>query len=137
MIYCAVIDTNVLVSSMLCPNSLPGEILRLIKIGTIQPAYNDEMLKEYKEVLGRNKFPFSQEEIDENIKEIIENGLQLERTKTNEAFTDKDDIVFYEIVLTANSKNSSYLVTGNVKHFPKKTFVVTPREMIDIIESQN
>lgn len=27
----------------------------------------------------------------------------------------------------------SYLVTGNLKHFPKKPFVVTPAEMLQII----
>jgi hypothetical protein len=27
----------------------------------------------------------------------------------------------------------SYLVTGNIKHFPEKPFIVTPREMLDII----
>ena len=27
----------------------------------------------------------------------------------------------------------SFLVTGNIKHFPKKPFVVTPAEMLQII----
>ena len=27
----------------------------------------------------------------------------------------------------------AYLVTGNIKHFPIKTYVVTPREMLDIV----
>lgn len=27
----------------------------------------------------------------------------------------------------------SYLVTGNIKHFPKKPFVVTPAEILQII----
>ncbi len=30
-------------------------------------------------------------------------------------------------------ERDAYLVTGNVKHFPEKPFVVTPRQMIDII----
>lgn len=30
----------------------------------------------------------------------------------------------------------AYLVTGNLKHFPTKPFVVTPREMLDILNSQ-
>jgi hypothetical protein len=28
---------------------------------------------------------------------------------------------------------AAYLVTGNIKHFPEKPFIVTPREMLDII----
>ena len=31
------------------------------------------------------------------------------------------------------SKEDSFLVTGNLKHFPKKPFVVSPAEMIQII----
>ena len=32
------------------------------------------------------------------------------------------------------SKDGSFLVTGNVKHFPVKPFVVTPAEMVKMIE---
>ena len=30
--------------------------------------------------------------------------------------------------------DDSFLVTGNIKHFPKKPFVVTPAEMLQIIQ---
>jgi hypothetical protein len=29
--------------------------------------------------------------------------------------------------------DDAYLVTGNIKHFPIKSFVVTPKEMLDIM----
>ena len=45
---------------------------------------------------------------------------------------DPKDVVFYEVAL---SKEDAYLVTGNIKHFPKVDFVVTPAEMIDIMNS--
>ncbi|MBR5499650.1 MAG: hypothetical protein IKV75_05775, partial [Bacteroidales bacterium] len=45
-------------------------------------------------------------------------------------FPDPKDIVFYEVAL---SVEDSFLVTGNLKHFPKKPFVVTPAEMLQII----
>ena len=40
------------------------------------------------------------------------------------------DIVFYEVAL---SKAGSFLVTGNIKHFPKNPIVVTPSEFLRII----
>jgi hypothetical protein len=43
--------------------------------------------------------------------------------------------VFYEIALTGKKEKETYLITGNKKHFPVRSFVVTPREMIEIIES--
>ena len=33
----------------------------------------------------------------------------------------------------ALSKEDSFLVTDNIKHFPKKPFIVTPAEMLTII----
>jgi hypothetical protein len=44
----------------------------------------------------------------------------------------KKDVVFYEVAL---SKEDAYLVTGNNKHFPQSPIVVTPAEMIKILES--
>ena len=44
-----------------------------------------------------------------------------------------DDLPFYEIVLDSYIKNT-YLVTGNIKHFPKEPFIVTARQMLEIIE---
>lgn len=36
--------------------------------------------------------------------------------------------------MEARKEQNSYLMTSNIKHFPIRTFVVTPREMLDIIE---
>lgn len=57
----------------------------------------------------------------------------MERTKvTDEVFPDPKDIVFYEVAMSAED---SFLVTGNLKHFPKKPFVVSPAEMMEIIHA--
>ena len=52
---------------------------------------------------------------------------------TDEEFPDPKDTVFYEVKM---SKEDAYLVTGNIKHFPNKPFVVTPKEMIDILSAK-
>ena len=135
MKYYAVIDTNVVVSSLLSETSNPGKIVSLVKNNTIIPLINKEILDEYQDVLTRNKFPFTEEKVNETIKLFLSTGIQLDRTKTDEIFSDKGDIVFYEIVLTGNKERDSYLITGNIRHFPKKTFVVTPSKMLEIIES--
>ena len=48
-------------------------------------------------------------------------------------FPDPKDVVFYEIGL---SKEDSYLITGNIKHFPIRPFVVTPAEIVRVLESK-
>ncbi len=129
----AVIDTNVLVSALfsISGDSNPSIIIRKIIDGDITPLYNEEILAEYEEVLNRDKFPFRKADIDWIISTFIDYGISLGRTAvSDEEFTDIDDIVFYEVAL---SKEDSFLVTGNIKHFPKKPFIVTPAEMLTII----
>lgn len=65
---------------------------------------------------------------------INDAGLSLGKTISAETFPDPKDVVFYEVTL---SKEDAYLVTGNIKHFPKKPFVVTPAEMLAILEGRD
>ena len=38
-----------------------------------------------------------------------------------------------EIVMEERKEEDAYLVTGNIKHFPERPYVVTPRQMLNII----
>lgn len=133
MIYYAVIDTNVIVSSMLNGTSIPGIIASKTLDGPIIPLLNNEILKEYTEVLSRNKFGLDKIAIGDLITNLKKRAIFLDRTTSNETFNDPDDIVFYEIVMTARASTNAYWITGNKKHYPIKSYVVTPREMLDII----
>lgn len=131
----AVLDTNVLVSALLGASrmSIPTRVLKAVTDGYLIPLYNDEIINEYREVLSRKKFPFDPELIETVLKMVTADGLRLDRTKvTGEIFPDPKDLVFYEVAL---SKEDSFLVTGNLKHFPKKPFIVSPAEMVEIIEA--
>ena len=46
-----------------------------------------------------------------------------------------DDLVFYEVVMEKR-EDDAYLVTGNLRHFPPRNFIVTPAEMMALIESE-
>ncbi len=135
MNYYAAIDTNVLISSLLKPHSIPDMIVQLALKGTIIPLINEEIIEEYKDVLNRDKFSFPKSMIDYLLQGIISKSIFLERTPTNEIFNDQDDIVFYEIVMTARTESDAYLITGNKRHFPMKSFIVSPAEMLDMITS--
>lgn len=129
----AVFDTNVLVSSLMSrrEDSPTVVLLDYVLDGDIVLLYNDEILQEYTEVLHRDKFEFSEERI-EAVMAMVATGLRLERTPSAEVFPDADDAVFYEVAL---SKEDSYLVTGNQRHFPKSPIVVTPAEMLEIVRN--
>ena len=132
----AVIDTNVIVSALLAKNnkSSPSIVYEAVLDGTITPVYNEEILNEYRDVLSRrNKFPFEKEDVENLANLVTRSGLKVERAKAfNEVFPDPKDIVFYEVAM---SKDDAYLVTGNIKHFPQKPFVVTPAEMVAILNA--
>jgi len=63
----------------------------------------------------------------------MDKGVNAERIFSGEAFPDASDAVFYEVAL---SKEGSYLVTGNKKHFPQAPIVVTPAEMLEILAQE-
>lgn len=135
MRYYAVIDTNVLVSAMLKWNSVPGNVMELVFDGPIVPVYNAEILKEYREVLSRPKFRFTKEIVDDVLESIESKGISIEAEMLDIVLPDPKDRVFYEVVLEERKTEEAFLVTGNIKHFPVETFIVTPRKMLDIIFS--
>ncbi len=130
----AVIDTNVLVSAMLSRHSDTAtvQVVDLFLSDRITPLFNDEIINEYSDVLHRSKFRLPEALVDQVIAEIKSKGMSLERTPSSEDFPDPKDVVFYEIAL---SKDGSYLVTGNIKHFPTSPIVVTPAQMLEIVAS--
>ena len=129
-----VIDTNVLVSAMLRWNSVPGRVLRHVFGGDLIPVFNGEILDEYREVLHRKKFHFPEEAVDTVLESLQEQGVSINAEKLAIDLPDEKDILFYEVVMEKQKKDFAYLVTGNSKHFPKESFIVTPREMLDILE---
>ena len=133
MHYYAVIDTNVVVSAMLKWKSLPGNILGLVFDGIITPVFNDEILNEYREVLSRPKFNLSKQIVEDFVGNIEELGMSIKAAILDLDFSDPKDRVFYEITMESRKSEETYLVTGNIKHFPEQCFVVTPREMLEIM----
>ncbi len=135
MRYSAVIDTNVLVSALLKWNSVPGCILEHSFVGNIIPLLNEEILAEYMEVLNRPKFHFDKERINIVINGLVRRGVFVDAEKLSVVLPDSKDAVFYETVMGKRKNEAAFLITGNIKHFPDKPFIVTPREMLAIIES--
>ena len=132
----AVIDTNVLVSALfLSPkNSNPGIVINQVLEGNITPLVNASILREYREVLSRPKFKFPESLISALYDAFMELGIDTETEQLDSSvFPDKDDVVFYEVKMAVED---SYLVTGNIKHFPPNPFVVTPAQMVAILKEK-
>ena len=132
MIY-AVIDTNVLVSALITHNSeaATAKVVRLLLNQMFIPMYDADIIEEYDDVLHRSKFPILPEVADALISYIVEHGVEASRVNYEEAMPDEDDRVFYEVSL---SHEDSFLVTGNLKHYPTSPRVITPAAFVDLIK---
>lgn len=133
----AVIDTNVLVSALLSKHNDAAtvQIVARFIAGDIIPVYNEAIIQEYQEVLLRKKFKFNPSLIKALISAIKKYGLSADSSPTGVILPDMKDLPFYEITIATRNQHS-YLITGNLKHFPTEPFIVTARQMLDILHSQ-
>ncbi len=135
MTYYAVIDTNVFISALLSKNSDAAtvKVLQAVFDGRIVPLYHNEILAEYDEVLHREKFCLKEKSIQTVLTAIKEFRVEVFPQPTGEILVDMDDLIFYEVAMEKRDEDA-YLVTGNQKHYPIRDFIVTPAEIMKIIE---
>lgn len=131
----AVIDTNVLVSALLSSHddAATVQVVGRLFSGEVTPLFNEEILNEYNEVLRRKRFHFSEDAVRILIDVMEKFGEAVSPSPSGEILPDMKDLPFYEVVLEKRSDNA-YLVTGNIRHFPQKPYVVTAREFLDILD---
>lgn len=131
-----VIDTNVLVAGLLSPFGPPASIVRLIASGELKVCYNAAILSEYETVLRRPRFQFSLQAVEDLLEYIRSYGISVSARPLLAPLPDPDDEMFLEV---AASGRAECLVTGNLRHFPKKlrcgVQVLSPREFIEFFRA--
>lgn len=134
----AVIDTNVFVSALLTKHAYSPTVLIVEKLfdNTVVPVFCKTILDEYAEVLHRKKFGFNPATVSEFLHAVKQLGVLLEPEQTDVILPDMKDVPFYAVTLT-HGENDTYLVTGNLKHFPVKPFIVTPAQFLEILSKEN
>jgi len=132
MISEAVFDTNILVSGLLFPGSIPGKVLDAILEGHCRPIISDTILAEYENVLWRPKFEFPHARVNHILDAFRRVGIpaSFALSKHRDQFPDQDDLMFVEAALSL----SSSLVTGNKRHYPSSLMqgirVLSPAEFL-------
>lgn len=127
-----IIDTNVIVSALLSKHedSATTKVLNLFYENKINIYYSNEIFNEYDDVLRREVFKFESDIINNVLKLVKLRGTKIEPKKLEHIIQDEKDQPFYELVMDVNVPNGK-LITGNIKHFPNKVFIVTPKEFIE------
>lgn len=128
-----VLDTNVFISALLKPNSVPADVVRLIVSGSVLLAYDARIVGEYREVALRPKFKFERWRVEAILDVFIHDGFPVVATPLSIQLPDPEDAAFLEVAIACGSNTS--LITGSIGHFPPEVRqgcrVCTPREWLD------
>lgn len=111
-----VLDTNVLVSALLSPNGPPAKVLDMLADGAVQLIVSPAIFAEYREVLSRKKFGFSPTTVGAILGSLRRMAVEILPSERLEICPDPADAKFLECAV---SGGAAYLITGNLKHFPK------------------
>ncbi len=127
------LDTNIIVSTMLKKNSISGSIVDFCLNGILIPILDENILNEYREVLSRPKFNFTEDIIEDFLSGLSSRAVFVKAATLDLHFTDDSDRKFYEVAMEHRKVAETFLVTGNLRHFPNESFIVSPRRMMDIV----
>ena len=127
-----VVDTNVLVSALISPFGSPARILDLMIIKKLQICYDSRILTEYRDVLLRPKFNFNDRQVKTIIENVMATGFSMIAGQTNEKMIDEDDRKFYDVYKSCDC----YLITGNLKHFPVESGILSPADFLKEFEEK-
>jgi putative PIN family toxin of toxin-antitoxin system len=123
-----VLDTNVIVSALINSNGTPGKILALVLNEKLKILYDNRIIFEYIDVLSRKNFGFNKEIINDIIDYFRNDGEFINSEYSSIEFIDETDKKFYEVF---KSGEAEYLITGNIKHYPRENGIIIPKEFIE------
>jgi len=126
----AVIDTNILISAAISPSGNPAKIVNMALDKIIQIYLSAGILAEYEEVLSRPEFNFSSEKQNAFLLGIKKSGIIIEPSVSDTPLPDESDRIFYD---TAKA-SGAILISGNLKHYPAESFIMTPSSFLTSYE---
>ena len=127
------VDTNIVVSSALKPDGLQRTVLLLAITKPARLYVSNAILAEYRDVLSRPEFQIRKGLRQQLVDLIRKRAHLVNPVRTVQVANDPEDNIFIEC---ADAARVDYLVTGNVRHFPrywKNTKVVTTREFLGLV----
>ena len=128
-----VVDTNILVSAALKPDGLQRTVLLLAIVKPARLYVSNAILIEYREVLLRPEFQIRKGLRQQLLDMIGKRAHLVNPVRAIQVASDPQDDKFIEC---ADAARADYLVTGNVRHFPKfwkNTKVVTSPELLSLV----
>jgi len=131
-----VIDTNVFVSAAITPGGICDRVLQHAVRGTFRVAWDNTLLAEYRDVLGRPRFGLSESSVKRLLSALPAAGYRRGMELRIE-LPDPDDLVFAMVACATAEKT---IVTGNPRHFPRAVMrklgvtILSPRQAFERLE---
>jgi len=122
-----VLDTNILVSALMSDNGISATIYRMVHKGELVPYFCDAIMDEYLDVLFRPELKLDLPKVSTMLQIFAKQGKHVTPSKSDICLPDEDDRTFYDV---SNDFNA-ILITGNTRHFPDESFIMTPRTFYD------
>lgn len=127
-----VLDTNVMVSALLRPGSVPAQVLDLVLGRQVTLALDHRIFAEYQDVLYRTGFMFPRDRVADLLEFLWRSGERIHAEPSPIRLPDPDDLKFVEVAIGALA---DALVTGNLRHFPAPqrhgVRVLNPRQWLE------
>ncbi|MGB9466514.1 MAG: putative toxin-antitoxin system toxin component, PIN family [Candidatus Acidiferrum sp.] len=128
-----VLDTNIVISAALKPQGLQRTVFLLAISKPARLYMSEAILAEYRMVLARPELRLRRG-LQMQFLDLIENRARfVSPARLVKASSDSDDDKFLEC---ADEARADYLVTGNLRHFPKywkATKIVNAREFVSLV----
>ena len=128
-----VVDTNIVVSAALKPDGLQRTVLLLAITKPARLYISTDIFAEYREVLARPELQIRKGLQRQLLDLLAKRAHFVTPAWTLQVTGDPQDNMFLEC---ADAARADYLVTGNVRHFPKfwkKTKVITSSEFLSLV----
>ena len=136
----AVIDTNILIRSILNPNGPTGRILEFLRAGRFQLLYSEQLLEELADVLGRprfrGKYNISTDNVSDILSLLVQEGEEVSPSASIEACRDPKD---NKVLEAAFFGQADVIVTGDDDLFALHPFegiqVLSPADFLSLLQA--
>ena len=131
-------DTNTLVSAAISKGN-EYELLRLAELGNVKLILSPQIIQEFIGVISRPKFGFSEKQIADSIKQIIDVSNIIMPVKGIDII--KEDPEDNRILECAQAGKADYIVSGdrhllNLKNY-KSIRIIRTKQALDIIQKSD
>jgi len=112
----AVVDTNILIAALINEAGAPAKLLDFWERGFFEIVLSDDVFNEYKRTFWEFTDRVESEKIAELLEALRDESIWVEPSQAITVCRDISDNKFLECAIEGNA---DYLVTKNIRHFPK------------------